>query len=122
MDPDFWNITRVATRRLVEQVPDLRESFDSHLAERGGELVPYTYLPDAVRDLAAKSIEGALRPDTLAKLGAGIEDLLRMEHPEVRNLVGLALIEELANNAIWPTFEPNLGIRGRRLKEEMGFG
>lgn len=81
--------------RVLDAAPTLADSYREHLSDNG-ELLPYVYLPDAVRALELQMREGELDQETCSRFAAVIEAGLA-EGGSVRNLVLLGLIDEIAS-------------------------
>ena len=79
-------------QRLLEAVPELADSYAEHLSDND-ELLPYHYLPDAVRALELMMHEGRLHRNARVKVAEVIEAALA-EESSVRNLALLGLVEE----------------------------
>jgi hypothetical protein len=96
-------------RTLVDELPELRASYQEHMSEREG-LLPYVYLPDAVRDLEAKAKAGRLPEDFVDRLATALETML-LSDPGSHNLITLGLLEELINTELWSRLKDHLGPR-----------
>ena len=81
--------------RLLDAVPELADSYHEHLLDND-ELLPYHYLPDAVRALELMMHQGRLTEETRSQVAALIEAALE-EGGSIRNLALLGLVEEIAN-------------------------
>jgi hypothetical protein len=55
--------------KLLADLPELRASYEEHVANND-ELLPYAYLPDAVRDVQNKMRSGLLTPKFLDRTAA----------------------------------------------------
>ncbi|HVR45252.1 MAG TPA: hypothetical protein VMT95_01235 [Candidatus Binatia bacterium] len=81
--------------RVVQAVPELSAAYREHLDDNYQQLLPYMFLPDAVRTLQAQMMEGKLNKDACVRLGRVIEDALA-QGGSVRNLALLGLTGEIA--------------------------
>lgn len=103
MSPADWHDNpRSADAALVANVlkaiPELADSYKDHLDDNG-ELLPYVYLPDAVRALEVQLQEGKLTVDSCAKLAEVMEQALS-EGGSVQNLALIGLTDEIAYSHI----------------------
>ena len=80
---------------VLEAVPELVDSYNEHLNDNG-ELLPYVYLPDAVRTLELKLAEGKRSIDACTRLAWVIENAL-VSGGAARNLALLGLTDEIAS-------------------------
>lgn len=81
-------------QRIVEAAPELVDSYTEYWADHN-ELLPYIYLPNAIRAFAARMRAGELTVNSCTNLAQVIEEALA-EGGSVRNLALLGLIEEIA--------------------------
>lgn len=84
--------------KLLEAIPDLTVSYNEQLANND-ELLPYVYLPDAVRALESQLNEGTLSAEDCGRLSIILEDALR-SGGSARNLALLGLTGEIANSHV----------------------
>ncbi|MBV9718320.1 MAG: cysteine synthase family protein [Candidatus Eremiobacteraeota bacterium] len=108
---------REAVARLLGALPELQSSHAEHLADNDGELLPYMYFPDAVRDAQKQLCLGSLPPDFLDRFARAIEMLLDWD-PGAHDLVGLGIIDELKEADFWQAIYPKLGPKSRAVAAE----
>ncbi|MBV9719276.1 MAG: hypothetical protein JOZ77_08150 [Candidatus Eremiobacteraeota bacterium] len=106
-----------AVSKLLEALPELQSSYAEHLADNGGELLPYTYFPDAVRDAQKQLRLDLLPPNFLDRFASTIEMLLDWD-PGAHDLVGLGIIDELKETDFWQAIYPKLGPKSRAVAAE----
>ncbi len=93
MTPKTEDEAFVAT--LLSAVPELTRSYEEHLRDND-ELLPYVYLPDAVRELEHLMLHDRLNADTCQRFAQITEEGL-LRGGRVRNLTLIGIIEELAS-------------------------
>jgi hypothetical protein len=100
---------RKVVAKLIEAVPELEASYKEHLTDND-ELLPYVYLPDAVRDLVCQMHSKMLSDDVYDRLANAIENVLTSD-PEAHDLITLGLLDEMRESELWTEVHDRLGPR-----------
>jgi hypothetical protein len=115
-------VFRPIVQAIVNAVPELRESYEEHLKDHDGESLSYIYLPDAVRDLEKRFVPGGgLTIETIRRLCSAIEMAVETDNLDARDLIGLALLDEIEDSRMWSVMRSEFGPRTRQLLLE-GWG
>jgi hypothetical protein len=102
---------------LLRAMPELEPSYREHLTDNR-ELLPYVFLPDAVRD-AQRQMDSKMFPsDFFDRFAKAIEDALESD-PESHDLIAIGLLEELkASPRLWEVMRNKLGRRTTEVLNE----
>lgn len=94
---------------FIAAIPEIRPSYDEHIADND-ELLPYDYLPNAIRALSQLAQGGQLNDDVYDRLADLMESTLRSE-PDAIDLIALGVLEELRDSSLWQRIKDRLGPR-----------
>jgi hypothetical protein len=97
---------REAVEQVLAAVPELRPSYDDHLREYE-ELLDHVFLGDVSRFVVAAQACGA--DDVVDRTLSTLEALLRLEDVEIRELVSVSFVENIA----WDEDEASERVRER---------
>ena len=104
---------------IIDAVPQLRDSYEEHVYEQGGQRLSYVYLADAVRILNEQLLATNLSMGAIQRLCSTIESALEKVNPDIDALIVLAFLEPLERTVLFPIARNEFGPRTRKALLEM---
>jgi hypothetical protein len=96
--------------RLLHAMPELEPSYKEHIVDNR-ELLPYVFLPDAIRDAQRQMDDHSLPSDFFDRFAKAIEEVLQTD-PASHDLIAIGVLEELrASPRFWQRVKDKVGRR-----------
>ena len=83
--------------------------------DNGDEVLPYVFLPDAVRRRTPQAQANSLDMGVLERLLSTAEAEIASGEPSTRDLIVTGLLTELEDSWLWPMIADNLGSKSKQV-------